>query len=615
MGVQLGRADEKKKCILRFMCGIAGVIGAKAELSSETIDRQLQILGCRGPDGNGILKDADLILIHTLLAIQDPGHATQPMSSASGNSAIVFNGEIYNFRELAREFRLENPRSASDTEVVIELYEKFGLEAMHEFEGMFAFAIFNFVSNELVLGRDKFGEKPLFFVNHEESLYFSSSPISLRELAGRNLEINSNGLLHYFKYNYIPEGSSLFEGINQVIPGTLITFQKDLSYQVNSLKKLTQSKHLGFKEIFSESVQSCLVSDVPVGLSLSGGVDSTITLCEMSKIESKVKTFTVVFDESDADYEFARKAAKIFDSKHHEIELSDAELPDLIYFVLTNQPLPFGDSSIIPAYALAKYAQKVVKVLISGDGADEILSGYDYYRKYGDNQKKSLPFVFEYLKLRCELISLEKVFGRRDYSRLNRIRDLEFILSRKSAQGLWFEDLSVLNDKEIKQLIPSKEIVKKTSRLGLTRFLGVQSVMEWDRMSYLSGDILWKSDTAGMMASIEVRTPFLNSNLVNWASQVQFSKDLSKQTLLMKEYEGQIPEEFFTRKKKGFGAPLTKWLANPKVNELFMCTVGSKKSKIYKYMDFNRCMRASEINPQTKWNLLALTLWLDKNDQ
>ena len=149
MGVQLGRADEKKKCILRFMCGIAGVFGAKAELSIETIDRQLQILGCRGPDGNGILKDADLILIHTLLAIQDPGHATQPMSSASGNSAIVFNGEIYNFRELAREFRLENPRSASDTEVVIELYEKFGLEAMHEFEGMFAFAIFNFVSNEL----------------------------------------------------------------------------------------------------------------------------------------------------------------------------------------------------------------------------------------------------------------------------------------------------------------------------------------------------------------------------------------------------------------------------------------------------------------------------------
>jgi asparagine synthase (glutamine-hydrolysing) len=333
----------------------------------------------------------------------------------------------------------------------------------------------------------------------------------------------------------------------------------------------------------------------------------------MNRISKDIQTFTVVLDPKNPDAIFSRKAAELFGSTHHEVEIGNEELPELIYHVLSNQPLPFGDSSIVPAYALAKYAKQFVKVLISGDGADEVLSGYEYYRKYGNESQKSPKLHFEYLRLKTEMSILRWLFARKDFLRVNRFQELKFILSKQRAIDLWHEDISILNDQELKRMGFSRKCVKK-SRREFSQFSGIQSVMQWDRFSYLPGDILWKSDTAGMMASLEVRTPFLNSNLVNWAREIDFTQRISKQTLLMKEYEGQIPSEFFTRKKQGFGAPLKKWLEIPEVNNLFMDTVGNKQSKLYKYINFRKGIKASKINSQTKWNLLALGLWLEKND-
>jgi asparagine synthase (glutamine-hydrolysing) len=293
--------------------------------------------------------------------------------------------------------------------------------------------------------------------------------------------------------------------------------------------------------------------------------------------------------------------------------MEDSELPSLIYEVLRKQPLPFGDSSVVPSFALAKYAKKFVKVLISGDGADEILSGYEYYRKYGNETRDSVKLYLEYLRLRFEVQAKLKLYGRKDYSRISRIRELEFILSIKSALELWHEDIAVLDTKELKLLGFSKGDSRKTSRQQYSEFRGIQSVMCWDRASYLPGDILWKSDTAGMMASLEIRTPFLNSEVVHFASQIKFTKDFSKQTFLQGEYRDQIPDEFFTRRKKGFGAPLSKWLALPEVNDLYMDFVENRKSKIYEYLNFETLSKASQINFQTKWNMLALAVWLDKN--
>lgn len=595
------------------MCGLAGAFGVNPRIDDKNLARQIQLLECRGPDGNGIREAGSFTFIHTLLAIQDPGRAKQPMSSRSGISTIVFNGEIYNFKNLIKRHNLKFLKTRSDTEVVLELYDQHGPEIIGELEGMFAFAIFDDSKQELLLARDKFGEKPLFFCKGQEALFFSSNPLSLRDFSVAGIKKDQRELAHYFKYNYLPEGNSLIDGINQVIPGKIITFQIDLTQQEQFVKWKSEPRRQSFREVFVESVSSCLVSDVPVGLSLSGGVDSTITLLEMTKLKSRVQTFTVVFDKSDVDAAFAKRASKLFNSEHHEIRISDYDLPNLIHSVLGNQPIPFGDSSIVPAYALAKYANQFVKVLVSGDGADEILSGYEYYRKYGQPQKAKIEDFLQYFKLKLEYLLIEGLHHRKDFARLKRIRELEFILSLKTPFDLWNEDISILDKGELKNLGFSQKVVSKIARRSYPDFQGVQTVMEWDRMSYLPGDILWKSDTAGMMASLEVRTPFLNSNLVNWAKSIDFSKELSKQEFLRIEYRGEIPDDFFTRKKKGFGAPIESWLNLPGVRELFMDSVLNRRSKIYDLLSPKIHVDISKLNSQTKWNMLALSLWLDKN--
>ena len=595
------------------MCGIFGKFGQRVHLNKEEVDKQFQFVYTRGPDGRGLIEEAHCTIGHTLLAIQDPGNASQPMYSRSKKSLIAFNGEIYNFRELASEFNLINLQSKSDTEVVLELLEAEGLEVVNKFEGMFAFAFYNLKAKEITFCRDQYGEKPFYYASSGQNVYFASNPQSVRNLLKYPPKVNTQNLPHFFRYQYLPEGETLYSGIEQVIPGTCVTFDLGLHRRIDIFKEKKEITHSTFSSAFSLSVKSCMIADVPVGLSLSGGVDSTIILCEIKKLNEDVKTFTVSFDKHNQDTIFARRASDLFKSEHHEVFISDTELPDLIYHVLSNQPQPFGDSSIVPAYALAKYAKQFVKVLISGDGADEVLSGYDYYRKYANEFQKSSKLYSEYLSLKFEISILKWLYAKKDYSRVNRIRELDFILSKKSAIDLWHEDISILNDRELQKMGFSSKCIKK-SRREFSRFSGIQSVMQWDRLTYLPGDILLKSDTAGMMASLEVRTPFLNSNLVNWAREIDFTQRISKQTLLMKEYEGQIPSEFFTRKKQGFGAPLKKWLEIPEVNNLFMDTVGNKRSKVYKYINFRKGIKASRINAQTKWNLLALGLWLEKND-
>jgi len=599
--------------MIAVMCGITGSFGKNHKLSQLETEQQFNLIAHRGPDSRGVLEFEECTLLHTRLSIQDPECASQPMKSRSGRSIIIFNGEIYNFPHLIKEFSLANLFTSSDTEVVLELVDRFGPDVINAFEGMFAFAIFNKETKELILARDRFGEKPLFFTIASETLFFSSSPLAVKNLSRRNLSIGKDELLHYFKYQYFPEGKTPIEGITQVLPGNIMRFKMNLDFSVDEITPTTSVGDCSFRKVFQKSVNACIVSDVPIGLSLSGGIDSTITLCEMAKSLDKVQTFTLDGGDSNEDIQFSRRAAELFKSQHHEIRLKEEQLPELILKVLSDQPLPFGDSSIVLAYALAKYAKSYVKVLIGGDGADEVLSGYDYYRKYGDSDSESSRLHCEYLRLRLELGILNSLGRARDYGRIRRIQELEFTLKKKSALELWYQDIANAEDSDLKALGFPRASITKLSRRELAPFRGVNSVMAWDQLTYLTGDILWKSDTAGMMASLEVRTPFLNPDLVKWASKIQFSKELSKKTLIRGEYNGEIPESFFTRRKRGFGAPIAAWLRIPVVNDLVNDVVRNRNSRIYDYMDFIEKHKIENISPQVKWNVLALALWLEKN--
>jgi asparagine synthase (glutamine-hydrolysing) len=596
------------------MCGLFGSFGKNGKLSNYQVAEQIKLISHRGPDGNGVFQSLHCTLGHSLLAIQDPGNASQPMFSKSLKSAIVFNGEIYNFKELAKESGLLNLRTSSDTEVVLELIELHGITIIDSFEGMFALAYYEIDSNLLTLARDRFGEKPLFFSVEDGTLFFSSNPVAVSKMIKKRSVLNQDVLSHFFKYQYLPEGLTPYMGISQVAPGTSTTFDQNLSKISRPFSKTILDVHQQFSEVFSKCVRDCMVSDVPIGLSLSGGVDSTITLYEMSRISKDIQTFTVVLDSKNPDAIFSRRAAELFGSTHHEVEIGNEELPELIYHVLSEQPLPFGDSSIVLTYALARYAKQHVKVLISGDGADEILSGYEYYRKYENLTVPSIGTHLTYLRLKFEVELLRKLRRTKDHIRLNKIRELQFVLGKRSPEELWNEDIAVLEDSELEGLMHLGKRARKEIREQKKKFTGVQSVMQWDQKSYLPGDILWKSDTGGMMASLEIRTPFLNSNIVNWASKIEFSNILSKQSLMEKEYDGVIPQEFFTRKKQGFGAPLLRWFSLPGVNDLFVACAGNRNNKVYQYLDFDKSIALSRKSPQTKWNIMALALWLDSNE-
>jgi asparagine synthase (glutamine-hydrolysing) len=594
------------------MCGIFGGVGQKNRLLGLDTDEQLSLISCRGPDGFGFQNLDNYIVGHTLLAIQDPGNASQPMYSKSGRLLISFNGEIYNFKALMKSRSLSKLKTNSDTEVLVELIDQFGFEVTSELEGMFAFAVYNAETQVLTLGRDRFGEKPLFYANVPNGFFFGSNPIGVSKMAKVPIEISNERLAHYLKYQYLPEGTSVFTSVVQVPPGTLIHVDKKLEISTQEVKNRSVVMTQDFRTIFTESVRDCMVSDVPIGLALSGGVDSTVTLATISKLELDVSTFTLIMDDNSEDRIYAKRAAEQFHSAHYELRIEDNKLAETVYSVLSKQPLPFGDSSIVPTYVLAREAKKTVKVLISGDGADEVLSGYNYYRKYGQIKTRNWATFAKFMLLKWETY-LREIYKKIDYSKVQTRKELELSLSIKSALELWNEDLACLSQNDLSKCFKSLEPVSKISRKRLETFEGIDSVMAWDQLTYLPGDILWKSDTAGMMASLEIRTPFLNTKVLDWSSRQRYSKTISKQSLMESYFGKDISPEYFSRKKSGFGAPLKRWFDNIEVKELYKDILGNPRSKVFDYINFQGAYEISARNLQFRWNLLALAIWLENN--
>jgi len=598
------------------MCGISGYYGARL-VADHLLKNTLSVMKNRGPDYSHFVKknnqDKNLYLLHSRLSIIDlDDRSNQPFSI--GPYTIVFNGEIYNYKEIKKKLIEKNYkfRTQSDTEVLLYAFIEFGVKCLDLLEGMWSFAIWDDKKKKLLLARDRFGEKPLFYSYSSRAVFFGSNPIAVSRMAKSTLEIDIVRIAHYLKYQYLPEGTSMFAGVTQVPAGTLIHIDEKLRLVTEEVKRSSTSFDFDFKEVFTESVRDCMVSDVPVGLALSGGVDSTVTLATISKLDMDISTFTLVFDDFSSDRIYAKKAAEKYRTPHYEIKLENEILAETIFEVLSKQPLPFGDSSIVPTFVLAREAKKSVKVLISGDGADEVLSGYNYYRKFGRTSARNSATYGKFAILMLET-AFRDLCGKIDYSKVQLRKELELAISRKSASELWNEDLASINQKEILQLFGSIDRISKMSRRELEEFRDISSVMKWDRDTYLPGDILWKSDTAGMMASLEIRTPFLNSKVLNWAEQQRFTKALSKQTLMESIFGKEISPDFFSRKKSGFGAPLQSWFQNEQVSSLYTDTVGNPHSKIYSFIDFRQASKLGRVNLQFRWNLLALVIWLEHN--
>ena len=566
------------------MCGIAGFVGPG---DRHVLTRMTDTLAHRGPDDSGIYHHPAMgvFLGHRRLSIVDIGGGHQPMGNEDGSIQVVFNGEIYNHLELRAELVAKGhvfQTNHSDTEVLVHGYEEWGDSLPLRLNGMFAFAIFDSNKETLFLARDRFGEKPLFYCAQPGLLAFASELKSLLQHPDVPRKISKSGMAKLFALGFIPAPSTILESIFKLEPGHHVLLNiPTSSYQVSSYWefKISSGPHTDLPRpeleqqlrlLVKQAVGRRLMSDVPLGVFLSGGIDSSIILSAVAEqtSPSDIHTFTIGFNERSFDEsEYARLVAHHFGVKHYEERLDLDSAKNLLEPVLDGLDEPLGDPSILPTYLLARFARQHVKVALGGDGGDELFAGYDPFR--------ALRPAELYSKLIPDC--LHRV-GRRAVEALRpsaRNMGLEFRLKR-TLRGLSYPKhlwnpvwLGPLDPDSLSQLFGEaisvddtyREVIEAWRRPGSEKL--IDRTLGFYTRLYLPNDILTKVDRASMMVSLEARAPFLDNDLVDFAASLPSTYKLHRQTtkfLLKSAFKDKLPNAIISRPKKGFGIPLGAWL-------------------------------------------------------
>jgi asparagine synthase (glutamine-hydrolysing) len=530
----------------------------------------------RGPDEQAVYLKEHVGLGHCRLSIVDLQTGHQPLSNEDKSVWIVFNGEIYNDKEI-RDFLLKKGHlfatDHSDTEVIIHLYEEYGSKCLDFLRGMFAFAIWDEREERFFLARDRLGQKPLFYTTTEGSFIFASEIKALLQSPEVGKEIDEQALHYYFTYQYIPAPLSIFKKIKSLPAAHFLVWEKgeiriERYWQVKYLPKIKQKEkdcQEKFLDLLAESVKLRLKADVPVGTFLSGGIDSSsIVFLAQKFVSQRLRTFSVGFEEFSFDETpFARIVAEIFKTKHYQFIVKPEifkNLPQIVWHL--NQP--FSDSSVIPTYYLSSLASSEVKVCLSGDGGDELLAGYDRYQAHqlvGYYQK--IP-SFIRQQLLVPLVSLlpettNKKCWKKRIKRFIKGAEENFgkrILNWGSPFESGFE--KYLYHPEMKGRI--KEI--KPDLLTNPKLALLDQLLAYDTHFYLPDDLLVKVDLMGMANSLEVRSPFLDHKLVEYTAQLPPSlklKGFTSKYILKKCLKGNLPSQIINRRKAGFGVPVGDW--------------------------------------------------------
>lgn len=553
------------------MCGISGGIGASAP-SKQLLDSQLKSIEHRGPDDTGIYINQEISLGMCRLAIVEIAAGKQPASDPSGKIRIVWNGEIFNYRELRSELEQRGLhfRDSSESEVLINLYLEFGLDFIKKLNGMFAIAIHDSRDNSLHLIRDRMGKKPLWISHlHDGTLFFASEVRALM-LARPDRTLRSDMVAEVMQYGYINSPNSAFNEITQLPPASVLTWHDgktltkkywepdfDTKVQISYNEALEVTK-----ELIEEAVERRLISERPLGSFLSGGYDSTIVTAYMAKLMSeKVQTYSIGFHNAQFnEAHHAKKVATYLGTNHHEEILSPD--PTLIVEKISHiLDQPFADSSIVPTYLLAKFARENLIVALGGDGGDEVFGGYDRYLATPILQQ--LNPVLAIAKFGLGLVD-KKVLGKG--RKINRASSQ---LSSKESLAHRFSSIHSLAQPETLNTLLMRDVrTQKASDKFISDFnLGYISITDRmfrsDLTSYLPGDLLVKADLATMANSLELRSPLLDVNVVEWGLSLprEFKiKGLEAKHILKDVARALVPAELIDRPKMGFGIPRAEWL-------------------------------------------------------
>ncbi|MFB0924169.1 MAG: asparagine synthase (glutamine-hydrolyzing) [Vicingaceae bacterium] len=581
------------------MCGIVGIISSdQKELSK--IATATRTLSKRGPDNRSTVKFENLSLGHARLSIIDTSKgANQPFTDVSERFTIVFNGEIYNYQELKQELVETGVSfiSNSDTEVLLYLYIKYGKDALEKLNGFFSFSIFDKQENSLFVARDRIGIKPLLYYFDGKQFIFASE---LKALLTFNIkkDIDKISLFNYLQFNYIPTHNSIIQGVKKLKPGHFIFIEninklskeinEELYYEIPSNQEVTiQTNAMNYEKsqemlrnLLDDAVQKRLVSDVPVGTFLSGGVDSSIISLLAKNHKPDLQTFSIGFkDEPFFDETiYANAVAKKIGTQHHVFSLTNNDLYEDLDNILDYIDEPFADSSAIAVYLLSKRTKEYVSVALSGDGADEMFSGYNKhmaeYKSRHPGIKESLvkmgyPIWRNLPKSRnSKLTNINRQLYKFSLgSKLtNKARYWSWasIISEEKANYLLKETL-IFNPQRISDTAFEYKKRKEDLLKDIRRDGDINDVLYADMKMVLTNDMLRKVDAMSMANSLEVRTPFLDHRLVNFAFSLPVAFKINpnmKKKILQDTFRSELPEEIYKRPKHGFEVPLLSWFRN-----------------------------------------------------
>lgn len=568
------------------MCGIAGftTLGDDRYDLQGVIRSMTRALAHRGPDGEGFFQDTGVVLGHRRLAVIDLEGGGQPMADRQGRYELIYNGEVYNYLELRRELegRGHNLRTQSDTEVVLECLAAAGAGALNEFEGMFALALWDRQKRRLLLARDRLGIKPLYFARHGGEIVFASELKSLLQHPRVARRLNHHSVSKYFAYGYVPAPNTIFDQIEKLEPGSWVEFDAsgmtrrfywDLPLRDNPVSPRNLEECCEeLVQLMRESVRRQLRSDVPVGVFLSGGIDSSaITALAAQESSTKLHSFSIGFDQSSYnESKYARRVASLFGTEHHEEILTLDKATELFPEVMRTLDEPFADASIIPTYFLSQVAARQVKVVLGGDGSDELFAGYPSFQAHKIMERlsflptqcrdwlgraaKGLPVSHRYASL--DHLTQQFLKG------LGMSPEVRFFLwmgyyGNPERKRLFSRDMQ----DELRHEDSFEDIVRHVQKSGLTETF--QRLQYLCLKLYFQDDILAKVDRASMAHSLEVRVPYMDRSLLDFAGRIQpFYKlnGLTTKYVLKRALRGFLPPEIIRRRKAGFMMPVATWL-------------------------------------------------------
>jgi asparagine synthase (glutamine-hydrolysing) len=623
------------------MCGICGFTtsSVKGKDRKEIIDRMTQALTHRGPDDEGFYWDDDIIFGHRRLSIIDLSTGKQPIHNEDQSVWITFNGEIYNFLALRRELEEKGHTfyTTSDTEVIVHLYEEKGLRFLEQLDGMFAFALWDTKSKSLLLVRDRLGEKPLHYYPSASGLVFASELKSLLAHPVVPRELDLSALNKYLTYEYVPAPHTIYKGIYKVQPGHFVLYHngqvKEERYWDVPMSEVsggykTEAEYVEeLRYLLREVVRARLVSDVPVGVFLSGGIDSSLVAALANGNSAhKVRTFSIGFAEKSFDETpFSQRVAAFIGSAHHHEELSSQRMLELIPTIAQTLDEPLADASIIPTYLLSQFTARHVKVALGGDGGDELFAGYPTY------QAHRLVGLYDFLPRELRDL-INRLAVRLPVSYRNISWDFQIKQFLRGAgvapEVRFFLWMGSFLDREKRQLFTKEwhpQLLSMNTFEDLARYISQSRLTnDFDRLLYLSlklylqDDLLVKVDRASMANSLEVRSPYLAPQLVTFVAQLPAFYKLNRLTtkyILKKAAAGLLPKEITQRKKKGFGVPLAAWFNGPLKPLLleYLNEARIRNEGLFDYGFIHALLEdhfhARRDNRKLLWTLLVFEMW------